>query len=57
MKLFALFFEPRNAISLMRLAMLDSYVVSIHWWEDARILSNNSFSSHLSLPHSGYELG
>lgn len=37
MKLFALFFEPRNAISLMRLAMLDSYVVSIHWWEDARI--------------------
>ncbi|ELK31878.1 Programmed cell death 1 ligand 2 [Myotis davidii] len=34
-----------------------SYVVSIHWWEDARILSDNSFSSQRSLPHSGYELG
>lgn len=29
----------------------------VHWWQNARILSNDSFSFHFSFPYSGYLLG
>ena len=35
----------------------DSCIVRVHWWEDGRILQEDSFSFHSSFAHSGSELG